>query len=539
MKIKSCILLIILFACACKSDDKNQKKLGQLELVVTGNEQAQKYFKEGLLYLHSFEYLDARASFIKAQQADQLCGMAYWGEVMAYNHPLFNRELTRLANIAFSKMGASKEARQRLFKTEMEKDLLKSIELLFGTGSKAQRDKSYRLHLEKLTKKYKGNHEIEAFYALALLASPISQKTENLFEHSAKISEKILSENPEHPGALHYLIHANDHPSRAEFAIDAADKYSVIAPDATHALHMPSHIYFALGRWNNVVNSNINSWNAGVKARVKQPNKEIGYHSLSWLHYGLLQRGENQLATTLVKNMMQYDNIDQSGLARSYNVVMKGIHMVETNTWKGEVADWSFKIDDLHLTKKSGYNFLEGMKAYHLRDKQTLKSILKKIGKDKYTASLNLGDAATATCNTAGNPSIPPNQMDLDLVSIMEYELQSYLFKMEGNNANRLEVLSKGVELYEKLKMASGPPVIFKPVHELYAEALMENNQHKDAFNIIEKALDNAPKTRSLLLIKKEIAKMTNKPQVVKEINLIIEEISSLQEREEVLTFNI
>ena len=55
---------------------------------------AQQFFDQGLAYLHSFEYLDARNHFVKAQQADPQCGMAYWGELMAYNHPLFNRHRT-------------------------------------------------------------------------------------------------------------------------------------------------------------------------------------------------------------------------------------------------------------------------------------------------------------------------------------------------------------------------------------------------------------------------------------------------------------
>jgi len=536
MTMKYSLLIGMIFLFACQSSE-NPKKLGQLNLEVSGNEKAQTLFKEGLLYLHSFEYMDARDAFVKAQQADQTCGMAFWGEIMAYNHPLFNRELSRLASMAFTKMGASKEARRRLFKTKMEQDLLTSIEILFGTGTKTERDKNYRLFLEKLANKYKGNHEIESFYALALLASPTAEKSENLFANSAKISEKILKENPEHPGALHYLIHANDHPSRAQFAIDAANKYSIIAPDATHALHMPSHIYFALGRWNDTVNSNIESWNAGVKARELQPRKEIGYHSLSWLQFGLLQRGEIELANSLVKNMISYDLIDQSSLARSYNVVMKGIHMAETNTWSGEIADWTFKIDDLHLTKRTGYNYLEGMKAFYKKDKKKVQEILKKIGKEKYVASLNVGDARTATCNTAGNPSVPPNQMDIDLVTVFEYELQACIYKLEGKTKEQLEVLAKGAALFEKLNMASGPPVVFNPIHKVYAETLMENNQYKKALSVVDKALESFPKKRQFLLLKKEIAKKANMPDVLKDVNQQIEDISSKEERKAVLTF--
>ena len=128
----------------------------------------------------------------------------------------------------------------------------------------------------------------------------------------------LLEQNPDHPGALHYYIHAYDDPINAYKAIEAADRYAKVAPDATHALHMPSHIYLSLGQWNDVINSNIESWNANVNARKINPSKEAGYHSLNWLQYGLLQKNEVQLATRLMYDMIEYVKTDQSILARTY-----------------------------------------------------------------------------------------------------------------------------------------------------------------------------------------------------------------------------
>ena len=343
------VLVFILGLSSCQNE-KSTTKLGQVDLKVTGAEAAQEHFKNGLLYLHSFEYLEARIAFIKAQQIDPEFGMAYWGELMAYNQPLFNKEFLKLAQKTINKLGTTKKSRQRLFTTEIEKDLFESIEILYGSGTKSERNKAYSQFYEKLKKKYPKNHEVSAFYALSLLGSPRNDKTEDLYNRSARIAQSIIDENPNHPGALHYLIHSYDFPSHAHLGVIAADTYAKVAPDATHALHMPSHIYLALGRWNDVVNSNIDSWNASVKATQKQPKKELGYHSLSWLHYGLLQRNEFELAKTVMNQMIKHGSSNPTTLARSYLVAMKGLNMVETNTWSGPLADLNFKIDDLHLS---------------------------------------------------------------------------------------------------------------------------------------------------------------------------------------------
>ena len=523
---------------SCDSEKSTSNKhLGRVDLVVSGNYPAQELFKQGLLYLHSFEYIDARNSFVEAQAADPSCGMAYWGEMMAYNHPLFNREMTKMASFTLNKMGKRKEERVKLFKTEMERDLLESIEILFGDGTKAERDEAYRQHFEKLAKKYPNNHEIKAFHALSILGSPQASKTRSLFEKAAEISKSILDENPDHPGALHYLIHSYDFPTHAHLAVDAADKYAIVAKDATHALHMPSHIYLSLGRWNDVVNSNIDSWNASVEARRRKNGRELGYHSLNWLQYGLLQRDEKELATRLMKDMMYYGQYDKSGLARSYMVAMKGIHMFETDTWNGEIADLVFKTEDLHVTKRTGYNFLDGMKAYKKKDKKLLQEIITKIGKDKYKASLNLGDPSLAMCNTAGNPNIPPNQMDIDLVTIMELELGAHLDRLNGKDDEALTKIEEAVSLYEKLSMTFGPPVLFKPIHEVYAEALMERSQYEKALNAVDKGLETAPGKLQYLKLKKAIAEKTNNNELLLEVNAELEKSLSSEERKEVLKF--
>ncbi|MCF6223634.1 MAG: hypothetical protein L3J34_07890 [Flavobacteriaceae bacterium] len=146
--------------------------------------------------------------------------------------------------------------------------------------------------MKKLNLKYPDNHEVKAFYALSLLGSVSDGRDDEIYGKGAKIAQGIIEENPNHPGALHYLIHSYDDPKHANLALDAAYSYAKVAPDASHALHMPSHIFVAMGMWDEVVKSNENSYQASVNRmeRKKLDNDARGYHAFHWLEYGYLQQ---------------------------------------------------------------------------------------------------------------------------------------------------------------------------------------------------------------------------------------------------------
>jgi len=233
--------------------NNSESQLGDIQLKVTGTEAAQPHFEKGLLLLHSFEYEDAREAFLAAQEEDPKFAMAYWGEAMTFHHSLWLRQEKDKAVAALEKLAPSKEERIQLTGTELEKDFMTGAEILFGEGTKVERDVAYKNHMEKLTTKYPKNHEVSALYAISLLGATGEGRDNEIYGKSAKIAQGIIKENPNHPGALHYLIHAFDDPEHAPLAKLAADSYSKVAPDAAHALHMPSHIYVSMGLWDEVV----------------------------------------------------------------------------------------------------------------------------------------------------------------------------------------------------------------------------------------------------------------------------------------------
>ena len=139
-----------------------------------------------------------------------------------------------------------------------------------------------------------------------------------LTEESIALAQSVFAASPDHPGGAHYLIHATDNPQYASRGLAAARAYAKIAPDAEHALHMPSHIFVQVGAWGDVVSSNERAW-AASRAWVKSrgvPNTELSFHSLWWLQHGYLQQGRLEAAKAVDRHRAQRAGGDRLGDVR-------------------------------------------------------------------------------------------------------------------------------------------------------------------------------------------------------------------------------
>ena len=361
---KSLIIFLLLIFNSCQKKSPNTAYLGIVNIEISGDPAALPHFEKGLLLLHSFEYRDAREEFLKAQEIDPLMAMVYWGEAMTYNHSLWGEQNYDKGIAALNKLKAIDNTKAD---TELEKDFINAVEVLYQSEkAKTTRDKAYANHMLMMNEKYPGNHEVAAFYSLALLGSVPEGRDDNIYGQGAVIANRILEENPKHPGALHYLIHSYDDPDHAHLALNAANNYAKVAPDASHALHMPSHIYVALGMWDEVVRSNEHSYQASLNRmeRKKLDNDARGYHAYHWLEYGYLQQGRVEDARKMVLDMEQYAKEKSSKRARVHLVFLKGTFLTETNLWDDPIADIDINVSDLNVSVRSQYNFLEGMKVY-------------------------------------------------------------------------------------------------------------------------------------------------------------------------------
>lgn len=491
-------ILFLLLISSCQEDkieEQDEADLGVISIDVTGAPEAIPVFKEALLLMHSFEYQDARDKFIEAQNIDPNFAMAFWGEAMTHNHPLWRETKPTKANLALKKLAPNKEERLKKLKTEFEKDLFAGAEILFSPGLKEDKDNAYKEHMASLYEKYPGNHEIGAFYALSILGATQEERDYKSYEQGAKIVQGIIDENPQHPGALHYLIHSYDDPVNAPKALFAANNYAKVAPDAGHALHMPSHIYAAMGMWDEVISSNIASFNASVnrkKAKSLSVNA-LNFHALHWRMYAHLQKGEFEKAKELVLEMASYCEEEQTPKSLGYNAEMKTAYLVATQEWNDPLGPDDFDYTELNVMTQAIDIYKKAQIALAENKPAELEKLITQLNK---TRNLSLNEAQVAgaqMCSGASNRQMA-TQLDIDRAEVVELELRALLALHYGEQMEAEDWLLQAVAKEESTTFNYGPPDIVKPSNELYADWLMQQKRFKEAKKQYAKVLERAPK---------------------------------------------
>jgi len=489
---KSIILLFTITAfTACKKEKSQTNTLGTIDLQVTGKAEAAAHFEKGLLLLHSFEYDDAQEAFELAQQADPNMAMAYWGEAMTHNHSLWREQDYESATATLEKLDAIDYVKNC---TALEVDFIKAVKLLYQPQlDKVERDANYAEFMAQLHNKYPDNHEISAFYALSLLGSVPDGRDDEIYEKGAVIAKGIIAENPNHPGALHYLIHSYDDPNHAYLALNAADSYAVVAPDASHALHMPSHIYVAMGMWDEVISSNIDSYQASLNRmeRKNLDNDARGYHAYHWLQYGYLQKENMEEAKNMLHNMEIFTQEKPSKRARTHLVFLKGTYLVNSETWDCPEADIEVDIMDLNVSIRSQYYFLEGMKAFNKGALEELDKAITALETDYRREEYIKSDYGGSFCS--GISRDLATKSDIVETQIRHNQLLALRATL-NNNLEEAEVhYKKSIELDESISYSYGPPSIQKPTRELYADWLLSQDRKEEAKKQYEMSLKRNP----------------------------------------------
>jgi hypothetical protein len=279
--------------------------------------------------------------------------MAYWGEAMTNNHGVWHEQDLPAAREVLSRLGATPEARRAKAITEREKQYLGTIEILYGEGSKNDRDQKYESAVARLHQQYPDDVDATAFYALAILSSAEQGRDFATYMRAAAVLEEVFPQHPRHPGVVHYLIHCYDDPIHAPLGLRPARIYAQIAPDAGHAQHMTSHIFLALGMWDDVVKANETA--IAVVNRQLAAAGKLGLfcgHYPYWLEYGYLQQGRvsdarrvleacreevQRLAADVPKKEKATADPDTSSIG-SY-AEMRANFLIDSELWQDDVAN--------------------------------------------------------------------------------------------------------------------------------------------------------------------------------------------------------
>jgi tetratricopeptide (TPR) repeat protein len=481
----------ILFCLIARLPAAAQTEVGEVSFANSGAAAAQETFLRGLALLHNFEYPDAAEQFRKAQTLDPDFAMAYWGEAMTCTHPVWMQQDLPAARAVLGRLGATPEARAAKAKTERERDYLRTVEVLYGNGTKNERDFLFSDAMAALHQRYPDDVDATAFYALSILGTAHERRDFATYMRSAALLEEVFPTHQHHPGVLHYLIHSYDDPIHAPLGVRAARLYGAVAPNAGHALHMTSHIFVALGLWDDVIAANQRAMLVVNRQRADrgQTPKTCG-HYVSWLHYAFLQEGrfddaKQQLDACrrmAVNQFSDHPDPDMS-IVPSYEE-MRLFHWVETGRW--DAADAIAVPPDRY----AGARFLQAygealaasggeLKAFQaaatrLHERQ--RDLLAEVEKNKEGVMVDRRNAEIAV-----------QQIDA-LVRIKE-----------GKRDEGIALLRKVAAAESALPLEFGPPAIQKPTSELLGDELLALGRNAEAEQAYQSTLTRAPgRTRSL-----------------------------------------
>lgn len=462
---------------------------------------AAREFMRGLLLLHLFEYGDAASSFVAAEKADPGFAMAYWGEAMTFNHPVWNELDAQAGQAALAKFGPTPAARAERIADPRERAWFGAVEILYSShGSKAERDARYAEAMQQLMGADPKDDEAQLFFALALLGKSEGVRDVPTYLEAAAIAKAVFTRNPDHPGAAHYWIHAMDDPQHAAGALVPARALSKIAPSAAHAQHMCSHIFLALGMWDDVVEANLAAAAVADQqdaARGRPPGR-CG-HGTYWLEYGYLEQGRVNAAKSVVSGCreeamqpgmaaMARGTVDPDDASVSSFVEMRARYLVDTGRWQDEVAGWKVDTGGA-LMPEINEAFASGFAAAERGDMPSARNALDTLSK--------LLPQTAAAFDAAGTP---PNDPMRRVPQIQELELQSVILSAEGHGDLAIAMAQQAVTVGEKVPYAFGPPSPEKPPYELLGELLLKENRNAEARAAFEASLERAPKRTDSLL---------------------------------------
>jgi tetratricopeptide (TPR) repeat protein len=299
-------------------------KLGKVHFPVSCGAASQKKFDVGLAMLHSFWYAKSDKAFSELAAADPGCAMADWGVAMSRFHQIWEAPPPDDLKAGVAAMAAARGAGA---KTERERDYIEALGVYYDksdTLDHVTRFVAFEKAMADLAAKYPKDREASIFYALTLNGVALALPPDKTYARQNKagaILEPIFREMPEHPGVAHYIIHSYDFPALADRGLDAARRYSRIAQDSPHALHMPSHIFTRLGLWENSISSNLASAAAARKDLQKTMPGGTSFdelHAMDYLAYAYLQSGRDAEARKVLEDAARAQKFDKENFAVAY-----------------------------------------------------------------------------------------------------------------------------------------------------------------------------------------------------------------------------
>jgi tetratricopeptide (TPR) repeat protein len=458
------ILVILLCPRALIAQEKAAEKLGQVDFPVSCTAAAQKQFDQALGALHSFWYEEALRVFTTVAETDPGCAMAYWGIAMSIYYPLWvpPSQATLQKGI-----NAIEKAKSIGAKTDREGAYIAAIAVFYKDSDKLDhraRAVAYEKAMEQIHRQYPTDKEAAIFYALALnaTASP-TDKTYAQQRKAGEILEKVFSEQPDHPGVAHYIIHSYDNPSTANRGLPAAQRYIKIAPSVPHAQHMPSHIFTRLGLWQESIQSNLGAVAASKEYAAKVHPGAAYYehlHALDYLAYAYLQGAQDQEAKRVLDELRAIKKVQPEAFQAAYAyAAIPARYALERRRWSEAAAltvqptgfpwsrfQWAEAVT--HFARAMG-SARSGNVDSSRKDIEKLESLQNALvkAKDSYWAKQ---------------------------VDIQRRVASAWYLRAENKNDEALQLMQSAADLEDSTDKHPVTPAPIQPARELLGEMLLE-----------------------------------------------------------------
>jgi len=440
---------------------------GTLDFPASGAPEAQQHFLRGVSILHSFGWKQAIAEFQAAQKIDPDFAMAYWGESLCYNHPLFGEQDGDSPREVLARLAPTTAERLAKAPTAREKGFLEAVEILWAEGEWRENRVAYMEAMQRLYEQYPDDDEVATFTAVATLsaARAVDDRSFSYEIRAGAIALKVFGKNPDHPGAPHYAIHSFDDPIHAPLALPSALRYAEIAPAVAHARHMPTHIFIQHGMWDYVSNHNQVAYD--VARDLWAPGDSVGdtVHALDWGQYGDLQLGDFAKGRTWIERLEMVAR-DSEGEARAERSLpmLKARYVVESEEWRTVPVTDESSAHELLAT---------GISAVKTGDLATAEQAEAKLEAMAEGSSAN---------------------------GIMYREVAALIRLARGQGDLATALMDEAMEIVDGMRLPNGAATPVKPPNELYGEILLELDRPAEAMEKFETSLQRmSGRSRSLL----------------------------------------
>jgi hypothetical protein len=479
----SLLVLVVSHGTAQDPQHGAREKLGSVHFATSCNEVAQEEMDHAVALLHSFQFDRAVASFNAVLGKDATCAIAYWGIALSdWSNP-FAPGLKDKSQLQLGQRNAVL-GRELSAKTERERAYISAVGKLYSAfedTSQQARLLAYRDAMGDIAAIYPEDHEAQIFYALSLVvAEDPEDKTYTDRLRAGAILEKLFADWPMHPGLAHYIIHTYDVPPLAGRALIAAQHYAEIAPDAPHALHMPSHTFTRLGYWQESIDSNVKA--AAAARRQGQTAEEL--HASDYETYAYLQTAQDEAAGRIVNCLPQIaSRFDSTAVLIGAGPPSAGFFALAAIPARYALERQDWRQAEQLMLRETPFPYADAMTWF-----------ARGMGAARLGHPARASEAAKALQQIQNRLSKANEQYWAQQVEIQQLGVSAWAALSEGNTSAALRRMTAAADLEDRTEKSAVTPGPLAPARELLGDMLLLMKKPTEALEQFEMTLTKEPR---------------------------------------------